>query len=75
MDGAFAAEVLYGEATPENLDRTRRGSGMIATMTRGKGEVFNAGTCEWVNGLIERDPQVEQVTRNALRRAIDARSA
>ena len=70
MDGAYAAELLYGKATPETIEKTRRGSGMIATMTKGKGEVFNAGTCEWVNGLIERDPQVGQVTRNVLNRAI-----
>ncbi len=71
-DGAFAANVLYGGSSPEAVDRTGRGSGMIATMTRGKGEVFNAGTCEWVNGLIARDIQVETVTRNVLARAIAA---
>ena len=70
MDGVFAAEILYGATTPEAVERTRRGSGMIVTMTKGKGEVFNAGTCEWVNGLIQHDPQVEAVTRNVLARAI-----
>ena len=73
-DGAFAAEILYGGSSPEAVDRTRRGSGMIATMSRGKGEVFNAGTCEWVNGLIERDRQIETVTRNVLTRALSARN-
>ena len=74
MDGVFAAEILHGGTSPEMVERTRRGSGMIATMTKGKGEVFNAGTCEWVNGLIERDPQVEAVTRNVLQRAIGGAS-
>ena len=70
MDGVFAAELLYGGVTPEAVERSKRGSGMIVTMSKGNGEIFNAGTCEWVNGLIEHDPQVEAVTRNVLARAV-----
>lgn len=50
------------------VDQVRRGSGMIVSFTRGDGWVFNAGTCEWVAGLIERDPFVERMTKNVLTR-------
>ncbi|MFM2354455.1 MAG: hypothetical protein RLZZ528_191 [Pseudomonadota bacterium] len=65
-DARELAEVLYGEATPETLGRAERGNGCMAEYRRGKGAVFNAGSCEWVAGLIRRDVQVEQVTRNVL---------
>lgn len=67
-DAEFAAEVIYGGATPDNIDRCKRGSGMIALFEQGQGCVFTAGTCEWVAGLIDRDPQVESVTKNVLDR-------
>jgi hypothetical protein len=50
------------------VDQVRRGSGMIACFDRGNGSVFNAGSCEWVAGLIARDPFVERMTRNVLTR-------
>ncbi|MFC3612295.1 N,N-dimethylformamidase beta subunit family domain-containing protein [Lutimaribacter marinistellae] len=67
-DAAYKASVLFGEITPETLDRSTRGNGVIVSWSRGKGEVFTAGTCEWVMGLSRRDWQVEQVTRNVLDR-------
>lgn len=67
-DLAFAAETLNGAATLEAMDKLRRSSGMIVTFPKGKGEVFHAGTCEWVAGLIDRDPYVERVTRNVIER-------
>jgi hypothetical protein len=67
-DVRFVAEAVLGEASTENIDRMKRGAGMIATYKRGRGQVFNAGTCEWVAGLIARDPAVERVTRNVLDR-------
>jgi len=33
---------------------------------RGKGAVYNAGSCEWVAGLIAQDPVVARVTRRIL---------
>ena len=50
----------------ETLGRTTRGNGCIADYRRGAGAVFNAGSCEWVAGLIAQDRSVEQVTRNVL---------
>ncbi len=70
-DTAWKAETLYGEVTPETLERAGRGNGMIVHWLRGKGEVFTAATCEWVMGLTRHDPQVEQITRNVLNRFKD----
>ena len=67
-DCQLHAEILYGEITPETITLAGRGSGMIASFQRGRGEVFHAGSVEWVAGLLRRDPQVEQVTRNVLSR-------
>ena len=58
-DARFVAEMLFYEITEDTLDQVRRGSGMIVVMSKGKGEVFHAGTTNWVAGLIDRDPYVE----------------
>lgn len=42
--------------------------GLIAYFERGKGKVFNAGTCAWVWGLELEDPFTMQITRNVLDR-------
>lgn len=65
-DARFAAEVLYGSA--DEVEKTKRGSGMIVNFAKGKGEVFHAGSAEWVAGLIRRDAGIEAVTHNVLRR-------
>jgi hypothetical protein len=67
-DGRFVAETLYGEPSDENLDKVKRSNGMIVNFRRGKGEVFHAGTCEWVAGLLRKDAMVEKVTANVLNR-------
>ncbi len=67
-DGRFSAEVLYGTASDADLDRVKRSNGMIVNFPRGKGEVFHAGSCEWVAGLLRHDAMVEQVTKNVLNR-------
>ena len=51
-DGRFIAETLYGEASDENLEKVRYSNGMIVNFRQGKGEVFHAGSCEWVAGLL-----------------------
>jgi hypothetical protein len=55
-----------GPDTPPFLSETPYGAGMVATFTRGRGIVFNAGSTEWVNGLTHRDPFTERITRNVL---------
>jgi hypothetical protein len=67
-DGRFCAEVLIGRDDAAALDKVKRGAGMIVTFPRGRGEVFHAGSCEWVAGLLRRDAMVERVTENVLRR-------
>ena len=70
-DAEFLAYALHGEVSAEMVERYKRGSGMIAIFERGYGCVVTAGTCEWVAGLIDRDPQVERVTRNILNRFLN----
>jgi len=41
---------------------------VLASFKRGEGEVFNSGTTEWAHGLAARDPFVERITHNVLRR-------
>lgn len=62
-DAEYVATVLEG-----SVEATKRGCGMIVNFRRGKGEVFHAGTCEWVAGLFRGDEMVMKVTRNVLDR-------
>lgn len=69
-DGGLAdrAMTMSNAVTPETLIKHRYGSGMMVTMTRGKGEVFTAGSCEWITGLARDEFYTQQVTRNVLNR-------
>lgn len=67
-EAAFKAAMNFGAVTETTIDAASRGNGVIIHWARGKGEIFNAATCEWVMGLTRGDPQVEQVTRNVLNR-------
>jgi hypothetical protein len=73
-DARFVARTLIGDDGPEAVERIKRGCGMIVAFPRGRGEVFHAGSCEWVAGLLRRDPQIERVTRNVLDRYLTART-
>ena len=64
----YKAEILYRDTSPEAIDRASRGNGMMVIYRRGRGSVFNAGSCEWVNGLITRDQFIERTTQNVLDR-------
>ena len=66
LDVEDTARVIYGAVSEETLGRASRGNGCMAEYRRGLGAVFNAGSCEWVNGLIEREATVERVTRTVL---------
>jgi len=55
-----------GKGLPEYLKDREYGSGMVASFTRKKGEVFCAGSCEWVSGLIHKDIFTMIITRNVL---------
>ncbi len=66
LDAREVAEIVYRSTSAEALARAARGNGMMAEYRRGRGAVFNAGSCEWVAGLIAREPAVERVTRTIL---------
>nr|WP_245295021.1 N,N-dimethylformamidase beta subunit family domain-containing protein [Pararhizobium antarcticum] len=70
-DGRFIAETLYGEASDENMEKVRYSNGMIVHFKRGQGEVFHAGSCEWVAGLLRLDSMVERITANVLNRFLN----
>ena len=70
-DGKWKAQAIFGEVTPETIDKAKRGNGMIIHWDKGAGEIFTAATCEWVMGLTRNDPQVIQVTKNVLDRFIE----
>ena len=67
-DAKFVAQTLVSDDGPAAVERVKRGAGMIVNFQRGKGEVFNAGSCEWVAGLLRKDAMVERVTANVLDR-------
>ncbi len=68
LDSAFLAQTLLGSDSMAAINRIKRTCGMMVNFPKGKGEVFHAGSCEWVAGLIRRDTLVEQVTRNVIER-------
>ena len=67
-DARYVAETVLGDGSDSAVDRVKRGAGMIVGFARGRGEVFHAGSCEWVAALLRRDTMVERVTRNVLTR-------
>jgi hypothetical protein len=67
-DARFVARTLIGDDQAASVDKVKRGAGMMVNFPMGKGEIFHAGTCEWVAGLLRRDPMVERVTANIMNR-------
>jgi hypothetical protein len=67
-DAKYVAQTVLGDSSDSAVDRVKRGAGMIVGFARGRGEVFHAGSCEWVAALSRRDPMVERVTGNVLTR-------
>src|SRR6202000_3000211 len=65
-DAKFVAEILVGNGGDAAVERVKRGAGMIVNFSRGRGEVFHAGSCEWVAALSRGDALVERVTANVL---------
>lgn len=62
------ARLAFGEVNERTLQRLMRGHAVMASLKRGEGEVFNAGTTEWAHGLAAGDPFVEKITHNVLAR-------
>lgn len=67
-DMRLTAQARFGDQSPESLEKSRYGSGMVVHMTRGRGDVVTAGSCEWIMGLKRNDFFTCQITRNVLAR-------
>jgi hypothetical protein len=62
------AREVFADESAATRRRLLHGHAVMASFRRGAGEVFNGGTTEWAHGLAARDPFVERITRNVLRR-------
>ena len=66
-DAEELANSLFGKTDADSIARVTHGNGAIVEYRRGKGAILNAGSCEWVAGLIYRDEAVQTATRNILK--------
>jgi hypothetical protein len=65
----FIAGRLFGTRDPEVVERIAHGHAVLGTYTSpGGGTVITSGSTDWAHGLAQRDPQIEQITRNILDR-------
>ena len=65
----FIAARLFDSREPEAVERIAAGHAVLGSYTAASGgTVVTSGCTDWAHGLAERDPQVEQVTRNILDR-------
>ncbi|MEM9621431.1 MAG: N,N-dimethylformamidase beta subunit family domain-containing protein [Pseudomonadota bacterium] len=67
-DVEVLAQIAHGASDDQAVERLARGHAVMASFRRNEGEVFNAGTTEWVHGLDAGDPFVERITMNVLKR-------
>lgn len=61
------ALAMFGDMSAQSVARIAQGHAVMATFTRGSGEVFNVGSADWAYGL-DGDANIERVTANVLRR-------
>ncbi len=66
-DLEWTAMMLFGDASAESVARIAAGHCVMASFTRGRGTVFNAGSADWAYGL-DGDRTVQQITRNVIDR-------
>ena len=65
----FIAARVFGDRSPEAVERIAHGHAVLGTFTTaGGGVVITSGSTDWAHGLAGRDPQIEQITRNILDR-------
>jgi hypothetical protein len=60
--------VVFPNGRPEHMEDYEYGCGMIASVAKGEGEVFCAGTTEWILGLMKNDYFTIKITKNVLDR-------
>jgi hypothetical protein len=65
----YIASRVFGTRDPEAMERIRHGHAVLGAYTNGAGAtVVTSGSTDWAHGLRERDPHIEQITRNVLTR-------
>jgi hypothetical protein len=65
----YIASRVFGTRDPEAMERIRHGHAVLGAYTNKAGAtVITSGSTDWAHGLAARDPQIEQITRNLLRR-------
>jgi hypothetical protein len=74
-DHRFRARIHEGSDSGAALSRHRYGAGMVVSVIRGAGEVFTAGSCEWVMGLTRDDAFTQTITHNVLTRFSSAEAS
>lgn len=70
-DAEYVAIVLTGSADQASIEKTKRGCGAIVHFQRGEGQVFHAGSSDWIMGLVRDDRIVIQITKNVLDRFLE----
>lgn len=65
----FIASRVFGTRDPEDVAKIAHGHAVLGSyVSAGGGTVVTSGSTDWVWGLAERDPMIEQITRNILGR-------
>ncbi len=65
----YIASRVFGTRDPAAMDSIRHGHAVLGTYTNDAGAtVLTSGSTDWAHGLAQRDPQIEQITRNVLTR-------
>jgi hypothetical protein len=65
----FIASRLFDSRDPADAERIAHGHAVLGSYrSRGGGTVITSGSTDWAHGLAGRDPQIEQITRNAFDR-------
>jgi hypothetical protein len=65
----YIASRIFGTRDPEAMERIRHGHAVLGAYTNDAGAtVVTSGSTDWAHGLANRDPQIEQITRNVLTR-------
>jgi hypothetical protein len=63
----YIAARVFGTRDPAAMDKIRHGHAVLGAYTNEAGAtVLTSGSTDWAHGLAERDPQIEQITRNVL---------
>jgi hypothetical protein len=65
----YIASRVFGTREADAMERIRHGHAVLGAYTNTAGAtVVTSGSTDWAHGLAGRDPQIEQITRNVLKR-------